>query len=175
MKIASPQTYDASKYYTRYLSLAKGEDLLVGLENISRKTINTISKLKDEDLAFRYEEGKWSIGVLLQHICDAERVFAYRALRFLRNDFTELAGFSEDDFANNSKGYDNITDFVREYHAVRSSSVHVFLNSNLDSIDEKGIASGIEFNAREIGWLMIGHNIHHLNVLEERYLAKLKK
>ena len=96
MKIRIPEIIDSSKYYTRYLSLASGDDLLTELYNISSLTLRELEKLQDADLRFAYAENKWSIGILLQHICDAERVYAYRALRFLRGDTSEVPGFDED-------------------------------------------------------------------------------
>ena len=174
MKIGIPETMDSSKYYTRYLSLASGDDLLAELSNISCLTLGELDKLQDADLQFAYAENKWSIGILLQHICDAERVYAYRSLRFLRGDTREVPGFDEDFFAQGSLGYKTVSHFVEEYTAVRSATVHLFLNSNLDNLDLKGNANGMQFTPRELGWLAVGHNRHHLNILEERYLPRLK-
>lgn len=173
MKIHSPNTFDSSQYYTRYLSLVSGNDVIEALQKMSEETFQVISSLQDRDLSFSYDKGKWNIGVLLQHVCDAERVFAYRCLRFLRGDLTDLAGFDEDDFADASVGYQKIADFKAEYEAVRSSSIQVFLNSDLKNIDLEGSANGLKFSARVIAWLMVGHNAHHLNVLKEKYLVKL--
>lgn len=170
MKISPPQSFDSSLYYTRYLSLVSGNDLITELDNITDQTITLVQDLEDEQLKFSYAEGKWSIGVLLQHICDAERVYAYRALRFLRGDLTDLPGFDENDFANRSLGYLSMVDFFAEYHSVRACSVQLFGTSDLENLDLEGSANGMVFTPRVLGWLMVGHNLHHLKVLEERYL-----
>lgn len=173
MKIHSPTNYDASQYYTRYLALITGEDLLAALQNISEETFNVTSTLKDKDLSFAYAQGKWNIGVLLQHICDAERVYAYRALRFLRRDESNLPGFDENNFAEESVGYTSIADFKLEYEAIRANTIQLFKNSYQENLDFEGTANGIKFSPRVLGWLAVGHNIHHLNVLQERYLLNL--
>jgi uncharacterized damage-inducible protein DinB len=174
LKIQQPTSFDPSQYYTSYLSLISGDDLITAMEKVSHKTLKLTNKLKDEDFQYRYGEGKWTVGVLLQHICDAERVYAYRALRFLRGDLSELPGFDENDFADGSKGYSKISEFTSEYHAIRSSSLSLFLNSHLENLDVEGSANGIQFSPRVLGWLMVGHNLHHLHIFEERYLPGLK-
>ena len=174
MKIGFPAQADDNLYYTRYLKLAGGEDLLLELENISRPTLSVINRLTDQDLSFQYAHGKWSIGVLLKHICDAERVYAYRALRMLRGDATDLPGFDEDVFASRSTSYPTIAVFTKEYQAIRAASIQLFLNSDLTYLDFEGKANGLIFTPRILGWLMIGHNRHHLEILKERYLPVLK-
>lgn len=171
--IVPPQDVDTAIYYMRYIALVKGDDLIPALENNLADTLKLVAQLKDEDLGFAYAAGKWSIGVLLQHLCDAERVYAYRALRFLRGDVSNLPGFDEDAFAANSVGYVRILDFVLEYTAIRQASIVLFQNSNLSNLDFVGTANNLEMTPRILGWLMMGHNLHHVNVLKERYFGGL--
>lgn len=174
MSIGFPSSADDSLYYTRYLKLATGDDLIQSLEDIRNETLGLVGSLSTKDLNFSYAEGKWTIGVLLKHICDAERVYAYRALRMLRGDATDLPGFDENEFAQRSLGYQTIEAFTTEYQAVRSSSVSLFLTSDWNNLDFEGRANGLVFTPRILGWLMIGHNRHHLEVLRERYLPHLE-
>lgn len=174
MKICFPEQADDSLYYTRYLQLAGGEDLIRELENISSLTLDIINGLSDRDLSFQYAPGKWRVGILLKHICDAERVYAYRALRMLRGDATDLPGFDEDMFASRSTSYATIAAFTREYQAIRAGSIELFLNSDLTYLDFEGKANGLIFTPRILGWLMIGHNRHHIEMLKEHYLPLLK-
>ena len=174
MIITPPQNIDTSQYYFRYLSLVEHTDLFKALDEIEMETLNFVDKLNDSQLQFVYQEGKWTVARLLQHICDAERIFAYRALRFLRADNTVLKGFDEDFFANNGGvAYTKIQQFKIEYTAIRKASVSLFFNADLSNIDFEGEANGLKFTPRLIAWLMVGHNQHHLNVLNERYLSKL--
>lgn len=170
MIITKATNIDTSQYYYRYLSLVEGNNLFDELNKIESETLSFMESITNEDLQFAYQEGKWTIARLLQHICDAERIFAYRALRFLRADNTVLKGFDEDFFAENGGvAYTNIQQFIEEYTAIRKASINLFKNANYKNLDFEGEANGLKFTPRLIGWLMVGHNLHHLTVLKERY------
>jgi uncharacterized damage-inducible protein DinB len=64
--------------------------------NTTRRVVLSIPK---DGLLHRYAEGKWTIKEILGHIVDDERIYVYRALRFARNDSTELSGFDQDQYA----------------------------------------------------------------------------
>lgn len=171
MIITRPNNIDTSQYYYRYLSLVDGNDLLFELQEIEIQTLKLVRELTDIQLQYAYLNGKWTIARLLQHICDAERIFAYRALRFLRADNTILQGFDEDYFAENGGiEYSTIQQFEEEYQSIRKASICLFQNADLKNLDFEGDANGLKFTPRLIGWLMVGHNLHHLNILKERYL-----
>jgi uncharacterized damage-inducible protein DinB len=170
--IGPPDNVNTEIYYMRYIALVKGLDLVPTLKANLEETLSLVAKLKSQDLDFSYAEGKWNIGVLLQHLCDAERVYAYRALRFLRGDKSNLPGFDEDAFAAESKGYIQVNDFVTEFTTIRNASIALFENSNIENIDFLGRANSLEMTPRIIAWLMVGHVMHHVQILEERYLVK---
>jgi uncharacterized damage-inducible protein DinB len=172
--IAKPTNIDTSLYYMRYLEVVQGDDLLEALAANQYDTLNLIHDISNKQLRFSYAEGKWNVGFLLQHICDAERVYAYRALRFLRKDSTNLPGFDENDYANNSPGYKTTAEFIEEFNAIRNASIALFKLSDLENLDFKGKANNLEMTPRILGWLMVGHCLHHMNVLEERYLLRAK-
>ena len=120
---------------------------------------------------YRYAEGKWTIKDILQHLVDAERVFAYRALCFARNDKTELPGFEEDDYvieANANKR--SIQDLLTELLIVRQSSLALFKSFNDEQLMRIGTASNNPMSVRALGFIIIGHQNHHQRVFEERYL-----
>ena len=168
--IGRPQNVDTEVYYMRYLSLATGEDLIQSLQKNLQESLEKIEKLSDAQLSYAYAEGKWSIGVLLQHLCDAERVYAYRALRFLRGDASNLPGFDEDAFAAKSLGYKSVQDFITEFSAIRKASIALFQHADLQYLDFEGRANNLTMSPRILGWLMVGHVLHHMQVLQERYL-----
>lgn len=119
---------------------------------------------------FAYAPGKWTIKEVLGHLIDSERVFQYRALRFSRNDKTELPGFDQDLFvaAGNAK-HRSVESLIREYVAVRQSSLILFDNFSPEELTRSGVANGNEF---EVGWmafLIAGHEMHHMKILKERY------
>ena len=99
-KIDKPQAGEYAPYAMMYIGLLPDDRLVLQhLQDNLQATKNFILSLPAEKLAYRYAEGKWTIKEILVHISDDERIYAYRALRFARNDKTELPGFEQDDFA----------------------------------------------------------------------------
>ena len=112
---------------------------------------------------------------LLQHLIDAERIFVYRAMRFARKDKTELPGWDEEEYANHYFSAErSVESLTEEFETVRKSSVIFFENLNPQQLSETGIANGNEISVETIGRLIVGHNFHHLKLIEERYLPNLK-
>ncbi len=120
---------------------------------------------------YRYAEGKWKIKVILQHLIDAERIFAYRALRFARNDQTPLASFEEDDYAIQADGSRrSIQDLLTEVAVVRQATLSLFKSLTQQELLRIGVASGKPRSVRALGFVIIGHQNHPRGVFEERYL-----
>src|ERR1043165_9174408 len=94
-----PDLSSVPQFYKRYVEHVKDMDVLDALRESNKATLDMIRNLPESKGEFRYEPGKWSIKELLCHMMDAERIFAYRALRFSRNDKTPLHGFEENDYA----------------------------------------------------------------------------
>ena len=128
----------------------------------------SISFFKHE---FRYAEGKWTIKDIILHLIDAERIFAYRALRIARNDKTALPGFEENDYvvtANaNNREYESL---FTEYETVRNATISLFKTFTSEDFLRLGTASNNSISVRAIGYITLGHELHHKNVILERYL-----
>ena len=162
---------DAPEYCRYYFDLIESDDLLSEFEKSQEFTFETINLISPELEDFSYGPGKWTINEVLRHIIDMERVFAYRAFRFSRFDDTELSGVEEDDYIVNVKQIDlKLSDLQEEYLAVRKSTVWIYQNITSEMLDFKGIANRSTFTARSIGFAIIGHNIHHCNIIRTRYL-----
>ena len=99
-----------------------------------------------------------------------ERIFAYRGLRFARNDKTELPGFDEDTFAANAN-YANLamSDAIQEYEAVRHATISLFKHLDKDAWSRRGIANNNELTVRAIAFMIAGHELHHVSILKNRY------
>ena len=100
---------------------------------------------------------------------DAERIFAYRALRFARNDKTPLSGFDENEYAKADVSNRTVTDLLIEFAAVRQATLGLFLGFDDDILLRQGTASGNEISVLALGFTIVGHELHHFNVLRERY------
>ena len=163
------------KYIQRYLDLIPSDDWKHELVISGNNTLDLFRNLTEDQGNFAYAEGKWTLKELLQHLIDAERIFAYRALRFARKDRTELAGWDEEEYAKYYFSAErSLESLVEEFETVRKSSVIFFGNLNETQLSETGIANGNEISVETIGKLVVGHNIHHLNIINERYLQNIK-
>lgn len=121
---------------------------------------------------YRYAEDKWTVKETLCHIIDAERIFAYRALRFARNDMTALAPFEQDEFVangrHNERSFDSI---IEEFTHVRKGNLVLFDTFNEVELNRKGMASERLVTVRAFIHVIAGHLNHHRYILKERYLT----
>ncbi|RAK02086.1 DinB family protein [Larkinella arboricola] len=117
-----------------------------------------------------YAPGKWTVRDILQHCIDTERILAYRALRFARNDQTVLPGFDEELFARNTTAADrSLPDLLDEFSLVRATTVRLFKGFTDEMLRRNGTCFGRQISVLALGFVIAGHPIHHLNVLRERY------
>jgi hypothetical protein len=171
--IARPQAGEYAQYYDRYISLVHGEDILDTLDRQRREMMLLLSCRDEEDGDFRYAPDKWRAKEVLGHVCDTERIFAYRALRIARADATPLAGFEQDDYVRNGPFAQRpIADLVEEYIAVRRATISLLRNLDEAAWSRRGIASKNEVSVRALAYMIAGHELHHRKILEEKYFAK---
>ncbi len=125
-----------------------------------------------EDMGdFSYAEGKWTIKEVLCHILDTERVMAYRALRFARNDMTELASFEQDEFVQNGRHNErSLESIITEFGYLRNANLLLFESFNETELARKGMASGRLVTVKAFIYVIAGHLTHHRIILKERYL-----
>ena len=172
MTISKPDASEYSPYYDQYVQLVKDDDLLIALKNAANNLMEVVRAIPEEKADYRYEPGKWSIKEVLAHLNDAERVFAYRALRFARNDKTELAGFDENLWVPQSNAMSrSLKDIISEHEYIRQSSLSLFESMSEEMSLRKGSANGKEISVRALGYIICGHATHHVKVLQERYLG----
>ena len=165
-----PEEYNA--YFNTYLSLVpKNVGLMDGLEASFKSQLAFFNAIPQDKHNYRYEASKWTIKELIVHIIDTERVFAYRALRLSRKDKTPLPGYNENDYADNCNANSrSFADIMEEYTLVRQSTLALFKSFNQDMLIETGNASGHDISVRALGFILIGHEMHHVNIINERYL-----
>ncbi|PIF46932.1 DinB family protein [Chryseobacterium sp. 52] len=166
---------DFQKYVQRYLDQIPSGDWMGELQKSGDKTIEMYAGFTEEQSLFAYAEGKWSLKEVLLHLSDAERVFQYRILAFSRGEKASLPGYDEELYAANSFA-DNrsLESLLEEYKLVRKSSQILIENLESSVLNNTGIANGNEISVETIAKLIIGHNYHHLTIIEERYLPGLK-
>lgn len=169
--IAPPKSSEYLPYYGKYVSLVPGDHLTEALAKQLDQTLATLRSISEEKSLHRYESGKWSIKEVVGHIIDSERIFTYRALRFARNDQTPLPGFEQDPYiaAANFDAH-RWEDLIAEFDHVRRSTVLFFDGLTPEESTRSGTASGGAVTVRALGYIVAGHELHHMRIVRERYL-----
>lgn len=122
----------------------------------------------------RYAPGKWMVKDILQHVIDTERIMAYRALRFARNDKTALPGYDENLFAETAHATRRtIPDLYAEFAAVRQSSILLFGSFDNEMLLRTGVCYHQNISVLALGFVVVGHARHHATIIKERYLPLL--
>lgn len=172
MKPTQLQPNEYAPFYANYITQVSDEYTLIEELEISlHRYIKFVQDIPMDKFDYSYAEGKWTIKDIIQHTIDAERVFAYRALRFARNDKTELPGYEEDDYANEANGNKrSIMELLTEFSAVRHATLLLFKSFNEEQLLRIGYANNNPMSVRALGFIVIGHQNHHQRVFEERYL-----
>ena len=166
-----PDSSEYASYYESYVSQVPEGDILAVMRSESERMAELLSALSPEQADHRYEEGKWSIKEVVGHIIDTERMFGYRAHCFAREDPAQLPGFEQDDYARSSNaGSRFMEELVDELRAVRQSNLAFFHGLDDAMWSRRGMGSGCEFTVRALAYIIVGHEIHHRSMIEERYL-----
>ena len=170
--IARPEPGEYAPYYDRYISLISGTDILATLDSQRREMLLLLSGRDEADGDFRYASDKWTAKEVLGHVCDTERIFAYRALRIARGDRTPIEGFEQDDYVRNG-GFAQLplAEVIDDYIAVRRGTLTLLRNLNEQAWTRRGTANKNEVSVRALGYIIAGHELHHRRILEERYFS----
>lgn len=163
--------HNFAEYFNNYINLVEGsEDVITALEHTHKKTNEFLDLITEEQGNYVYAEGKWSVKELLVHLIDTERIFCNRALRIARNDKTDLPGYDHDKYVDNSEANErNLCDICKEYNVVRKGTVALFKSFTSTMLEREGTANNNKLTVLAIGFIISGHEIHHVNILEERY------
>ncbi|OYU54557.1 MAG: DNA damage-inducible protein DinB [Chitinophagaceae bacterium BSSC1] len=165
-----PLAGDFGAFYQGYADLATGQSVAELLQIHPAPIAAYISALPEEKANYAYAEGKWTIKELVQHLIDTERIFAYRALRISRKDTTPLPGFDENLYAKNAPVADrSLADLKEEYLLVRKTTDLLLASFKEDQLQFIGNASGHPCTLNALCFIIFGHNLHHINILKERY------
>ena len=159
-----------SNYHQHYIDLIKTDDILSELKKQGDEFTDYLSKLTEQQGNYNYAKGKWTIKEIVGHIADAERVFAYRALRFARNDKTALPGFEQDDYvAATDFNKRTLAELMEELRLIRASNLALFKSFTNEELKRTGTASNNFYTVNSLLYIIAGHEKHHLNVLREKY------
>ena len=167
--MATPVT---ETFFKRYLDRISGDDLTRLLNSSSDLVISVLSTIDEEKSNFRYAPEKWSIKEVISHMIDVERVMAFRALWFSRGCTDELMGFDDVTWEESSiAGEQSYLQLISDYKSTRASTLSLVSSIPENALQLKGIASDVEFTVDALFRVIMGHEQHHMDVLNERYLS----
>ncbi len=167
-----PETNEYNPYFQNYLNLVGDGDFFDLFKQNTSDCIFFFESLPKEKHNYRYAEGKWSMKKVLMHIIDTERVLSYRALVGARGDNkTELQAFDDDAYASNvDVSNRSLESIIEEFKTIRRATELLYENMTEEQSKFKANTVTYTITPRALGFIMIGHCKHHLNVLKERYL-----
>lgn len=168
-----PQPGEYAAYAESHINKVEGDDAIEALLAVERETLALLGSLSDEAIAGRaYAPGKWTVKQVIGHLIDDERIFAYRLLCVARGDSTSLPGFDEKLYAENSGSEERpLDDLLDEYRTVRAATISLLRSLPDDAWQRRGTTNGYSASPRGLAFHIAGHEMHHLGILRERYLA----
>lgn len=153
-----------------YIELVRASTLSEAFKVHPTNLTAFLQPISEDKWMYRYAPEKWSVKEMVQHIIDAERIFAYRALCIARGDKTPLPGFEENDYAAASlAGTRAPGSLLEELRTVQLSSTQLFNSFTPQALEQDGITNGSPNYVKGIGFALIGHSLHHQHILKARY------
>ena len=157
-------------FYKGYVDKAMKFSIVEGLLATLQDYQSFFTSFPSAQWEYLYAEGKWTPKELVLHLIDAERVFSYRALMLVRSSGADLKGFDQDEFVENSEANArSVASLQEEFTAVRQATIALYSSLSDKDLSRTGQVSGALMSVRALGKIMIGHCMHHLQIMEERY------
>jgi hypothetical protein len=168
-----PERTEAAPYYFRYIDRVSSGDIVDTLGSQLEETTALLRTIDEARSLTRYAPEKWSIRQVLNHLNDTERLFAFRAFWFARGFDSALPSFDQDiasgEAAADTRSWNS---HVAEFVNLRAATLDLFRDLPAAAWSRRGVASDNPFTVRAIAWITAGHTIHHIGILEERYLRR---
>lgn len=154
-----------------YISKVKEDNVADAFKNQQEMVSSFFDAIPKEKEDYAYAPGKWTLKEMLQHIIDAERIFAYRALCIARKEKQNLPGFEENDYAQNANASSRTWQgLVTEIKALRTTTEILYNSFSDEVLHEPGSSNNSPVTPNSIGFILIGHLYHHVSIINERYL-----
>jgi len=170
MNVGRPEANEVPEHFAGYVGRVTESDPVAVLAKQIDVTAALLNGLSETDALKRYAPGKWSVKEVVGHLADTERIMAYRALRIARADETPLPGFDENAYVPPAK-FDArpLADLVADFRTVRAATLALFRSFDADAWRRRGTASGKPITVRALGFVIPGHERHHVEILKTRY------
>jgi hypothetical protein len=160
-----------NEYFRNYINNVKEENVIDAFESSLEYTRKFLLNIPKEKLEYKYQHDKWTIKEIILHLIDSERIMGYRALTFARNDKNELWGYDQDNYIKYSNANKrSIEDLIEDFTIARRSNIVLFNSFDDEMFMRKGFANKKEQSVLLLGFLIVGHELHHLKIIKDRYL-----
>jgi hypothetical protein len=169
--MAKPVSGTYPAFTEGYINLVQVDTVTEAIAEYGKPVTDFFYNLPQNKLHYRYAPGKWNLKEVLQHVIDTERILAYRALTLARHDQTPLPGFNENAYAAASNASARSWDSLLEEFEVTRRSGNLLLQSfNQEQLSRSGITNNEPNTVNALGFIIFGHILHHINIINERYL-----
>ena len=170
MNLERPLADEHSPYFSKYVDLVPDGEITQMLEVEFERDFTTLERLTPQQAHHRYAPDKWSVLEVIGHLSDVERVFAYRALRFARDQETPLSEFDENAWMQTAN-FDSreLTSLLEEWRSVRAASLSLYKHLEPSAWLRRGPAAGSTTSVRALAYKTLGHELHHRELLRNRY------
>lgn len=166
-----PDLFRVPPFYHNYIELVKNEHLSDAFIKHQHELLHLLQALSPDKWNYKYEPQKWTVKEVIQHVIDTERIFCFRALCFARKEKASLPGFDENNYARASNANRRAKeDLLQELGIVQQGSFLLFNSFDEGQLERSGTANGASIYVAAIGFIIIGHTVHHKQILEQRYL-----
>ncbi len=164
-----PTTYPS--YFNTYIKLVEGSEISKIINNQSPIDLDFFESVNEEQSLYKYQEEKWTVKEILQHIIDTERIFCFRALAIARREEDKLPGFDENNYAKYSRANERTwADLVSEFRALRAATIFLIESFNEEDLLRSGNVNDYQITVSAICYTIVGHVQHHIHIIRERYL-----
>jgi hypothetical protein len=158
-------------FFANYIQLVKEDHLIEALNHQAPIISIFFDDLPAEMAGFSYAPGKWTLKEMMQHIIDTERIFAYRALSIARKEQQSLPSFDENEYVTNSYAHKREwTALLAEFKLVRKTTEMLFQSFEEEVFQQSGLSSNKPVSVNALGFIIVGHVYHHIDIIKERYL-----
>jgi len=158
------------EYFDRYINLVPDKELqeafMDSVEQITKLDLDILTTIGEKS----YLPGKWTVNEILQHITDIERILCSGVLQFARNNNSYCISFDENELAKNSKANNkSCARIIDELISVRQATISLYKSFDKTDLLKTGINWKHRISVLAMGFNIIGHQIHHLSVMEDKY------
>jgi uncharacterized damage-inducible protein DinB len=175
MIIGRPHESEYPPHYGRYVDLVPEADIFAAMAQQMDQTIVCLTEIPEALADHCYERGKWTIREVVGHILDTERIYGFRLLTFARGDTVALSRADQELYVTHGDFRRfGLREWVDEFAQVRRAHVTLVRHLPAEAWARTGTVSGAVISVRALAYLMVGHERHHVDIIQGKYLRSAR-